>query len=393
LRSSENPIFSENDIQKDNSLFRNLLDTLPIGVYSCDNQGLITYFNPAVEKIWGRTPKLNNPEDKFCGAYKLYDAGGNHIPHKQCFIARAIEHEVDYSGYELIVEQPDSNQLNVLGYANPMFDSSGNLTGVVNIMVDFTYQKMAEEEKHKKEKRALYSKKLESLGILSSGVAHSFNNLLTVILGNSNLALLDVDQNSDLYRRLNHIEESANSAAELSRKMLAYSGQGKFIVESLRIDDLIKKIFKNEEIVFEQATIKLKLKAATIIADAAEITQMINILVTNAIEALQDSPGYIYITTGHRYATREDLESAHFPKELPSGDYAYISVRDTGEGMDDDTMSKIFDPFFSTRFAGRGLGLAAALGIASGHSGIIKVESKLKEGSTFEVLLPCEDKP
>jgi len=392
LQATGNPLLSDNDLQQDNILFKNLLNELPIGVYSCDKKGLITYFNPAVEKIWGRTPELNNPSDRFCGAYKLYDSEGKVIPHDQCFIAKAIEHEVDYSGYEMVIEQPDGQQIIVLGYANPMFDDKGHLAGVVNIMVDFTYQKMAEEEKHKKEKRALYSKKLVSLGILASGVAHNFNNLLTAIMGNTNLALMHTEEGTDLYRHLHQIDESANTAAELSKKMLSYSGQGRFIVELLHIDELIRNIIsRNEEIVFEQATIKLKLKPAAIIGDSGEIAEMINILFTNAIEALRDLPGYIYITSGIRYAGKEDLESPHFPKELPTGKYAYITVRDTGEGMDEETLSKIFDPFFTTRFAGRGLGLAAALGIVSGHNGVILVESKPNEGATFEVLLPCEE--
>ena len=390
-KSSHSPL-TEINTEKDNSLFRNLLNELPIGVYSCNNQGLITYFNPAVEKIWGRKPKLNNPADRFCGAYKLFDTDNKWIPHDQCFVAKALEHEVDYSGYELLIEQPDGKQLNVLGYANPMFDSSGKLAGVVNILVDFTYQKMAEEEKHKREKRTLYAKKLESLGILASGVAHNFNNLLTAILGNTSLAVMQAEEGTSLYNHLNQIEESANSAAELSKKMLSYSGQGRFVVELLYIDELIKNIIsKNEEVVFELTTIKLKLKTAAIIGDTREITELINILVTNAIEALKDKPGYIYITSGVKYITKEDLESPHFPKEIPGGKYAYITVRDTGEGMDEATLSKIFDPFFSTRFTGRGLGLAAALGIVSGHSGVIQVKSKLNKGSTFEVLLPCEE--
>lgn len=389
---SSSSFFSESEIQGNETLFRNILDKLPIGAYACDNSGLITYFNPAVEQIWGRAPKLNNPQYKYCGAYKLLDSAGNYISNDQSFVAKSLEYQDDYSGFEMIVEQPDGKQLNVLGYSNPMFDESGSISGVVTILVDFTYQKMAEEEKHKREKRKLYSKKLESLGALSSGVAHNFSNLLTAILGNTNLAMMEVEQDSSVYKKLAHIEETAESAALLSRRMLAYSGEGRFLVEIIQIDDLVRRLIsRNDEVVFEQAIIKLNLQPAHIIGDINELSQLINNLFTNALEALNDNPGNINITTGMRYATREDLESPHFPKPIPTGNYAFFVIQDSGEGMDEDTMSKIFDPFFSTRFAGRGLGLAAALGIVSGHSGVIQVTSKPGKGSTFEVLLPCED--
>lgn len=385
-------LFGETNLQRDTPLFRNLLDKLPIGAYSCDRQGFITYYNQAAELIWGRTPQLNNPQDKYCGAHKLLNTDGTIIPHSKSYIAKTLKHRVEHSGYEMIIEQPDGKQLNVIGYANPMFDNDGNISGVVSILVDYTYQKMAEEEKHKKEKQLLYSKKLESLGILASGVAHNFNNILTAIIGNTNLAIMATKKGSNLYYKLKQIENSTESAAELSKKMLAYSGQGKFIVELIRIDDLIRKLIsKNNEVIFEQALIRLDLKPASVIGDVNEISQMIYNLVTNAIESLNDKQGNIFINTGTRFATREDLESPHFPKELPTGYYSFISIKDTGSGMDEEILSKIFDPFFSTKFTGRGLGLAAAQGIVSGHSGIIQVSSKPGEGTTFEVLLPCEN--
>ena len=128
------------------SHFRRLLEKLPAGAYTCDPDGLITYFNPQAERLWGRAPKLNDPVDRFCGSFKLFASDGSPIAHDRCWMALALETHREYNEREIVVERPDGRRLTALAHANPIHDGSGKLTGAVNVLVDITEQKRAEEE-------------------------------------------------------------------------------------------------------------------------------------------------------------------------------------------------------------------------------------------------------
>jgi PAS domain S-box-containing protein len=122
-----------------------ILDQLPAAVYFCDRDGLITYFNAQAEKAWGRAPRLNDPNDRFCGGFKLYTIDGTPFPHDKCWMALALRDNKPYLGYEIVVEQPIGKRLTVLAHANPIHNETGELVGAVNIVVDITERKRAEE--------------------------------------------------------------------------------------------------------------------------------------------------------------------------------------------------------------------------------------------------------
>ena len=113
----------------------------------CDNDGLITYFNNHAVRVWGREPKLNDPEDRFCGSFKLYSADGQGIKHNQCWMALALQERKEFNGHEIIVERPDGFRATVLAHANPIYGDSGELLGAVNVLVDITERKRAESAK------------------------------------------------------------------------------------------------------------------------------------------------------------------------------------------------------------------------------------------------------
>jgi signal transduction histidine kinase len=127
--------------------FGRLLDRLPAGAYMCDNDGLITYFNNYAVRVWGREPKLNDPEDRFCGSFKLYAADGSPIKHNQCWMALALQDRKEFNGHEIIVERPDGFRATVLAHANPVYAESGGLLGAVNVLIDITERKRAESAK------------------------------------------------------------------------------------------------------------------------------------------------------------------------------------------------------------------------------------------------------
>ncbi len=130
---------------RDGSEFHRLLDALPAGAYTCDADGLITYFNQHAVELWGRTPALNDSSDRFCGSFKLFAKDGTPIAHDQCWMALALRERKEYNGQEIIVERPDGVRATTLAHANPFIDGDGNLLGAVNVLVDISARKQAEE--------------------------------------------------------------------------------------------------------------------------------------------------------------------------------------------------------------------------------------------------------
>lgn len=131
-------------IPKSEQEFRRLLDQLPAGASICDSEGLITYYNPQSVELWGRTPKLNHPDDRFCGSFKLFSVQGTPIPHDQCWVAQALHQDKAFNRQEIVIERPDGSRLTALAHANPIHDESGKILGAVNVLIDISGQKRAE---------------------------------------------------------------------------------------------------------------------------------------------------------------------------------------------------------------------------------------------------------
>ncbi|HEX2742234.1 MAG TPA: ATP-binding protein [Rubrobacter sp.] len=136
----------ESALQNGEGHFHRLLEKLPAGAYTCDPEGLITYYNQHAVQVWGRAPKLNDPAYRFCGSFKLYATDGTPITHDRCWMALALKENEGYNEREIVVERPDGRRLTALAHANPIHDESGNLIGAVNVLVDITERKRTEEE-------------------------------------------------------------------------------------------------------------------------------------------------------------------------------------------------------------------------------------------------------
>ncbi|MHB8829046.1 MAG: response regulator [Syntrophales bacterium] len=273
------------------------------------------------------------------------------------------------------------------------FDGRKALIGVAR---NITERKRSEEERLKIEQQLFSVQKLESLGVLAGGIAHDFNNILTSIIGNADLAMMRINPESPVVDNLQRIERAAARAADLAKQMLAYSGKGKFVLEILDLNLVVEEMLHMLEVsISKKAVLRLSPyhSLPPVEADATQIRQIIMNLVINASEAIGDKSGVIAITTGCMDCDRSYLKDIWLAENLADGLYVYLEVADTGRGMDRETMSRLFDPFFSTKFTGRGLGMAAVLGIVRGHKGAIKVYSEVGKGTTFKVLLPASGHP
>ncbi len=288
---------------------------------------------------------------------------------------RTAVESIHKGAYDYLVKDPNCNYLELLP------------TTIENVLA----HKKAQEENKIMQEKLRHSQKLESLGVLAGGIAHDFNNILTSILGNSDLALDEMTSTSPVRNYIEEIQKGAKRAAELSHQMLAYSGKGKFTIESIDINEIIGEMTHILNVsISKKHTIRYDLaeNLSSIEGDIAQINQIIMNLIMNASEAIGENSGVISIPTGAIECHENYFKKLYMHEDLPGGLYNYVEVADTGVGMDKETIERIFDPFFTTKFTGRGLGMSAVLGIIRGHKGAIKIESKLGKGTKFTVLFP-----
>jgi two-component system, cell cycle sensor histidine kinase and response regulator CckA len=274
-------------------------------------------------------------------------------------------------------------------------NTEGAVEWVVGTNIDITDRRRAEEERRQLEAQIQHAQKLESLGILAGGIAHDFNNILTSILGYADLALLELPPYSPARSLIGEAVHGARQATELTKQMLAYSGKGRFVVESLNLNALVEDMAHLLQVsITKKCVLKYRFlpDLPPIEADATQIRQIIMNLIINASEAIGERSGVITVGTGAMHCDRAYLSKAYLDENLAEGTYVFLEVADTGCGMSEETRTRIFDPFFTTKVTGRGLGLAAVLGIVRGHKGAIKVYSERDKGTTLKVILPASAK-
>jgi PAS domain S-box-containing protein len=258
-------------------------------------------------------------------------------------------------------------------------DRNGQVIRVYGTLQDITEHRMAQE-------RLRQTQWSESFRVLSRGIAHDFNNLLGAILAEAEVALMDVPAGTRGSDELRRIDGLARRASEIVRQLMIYSGEEQPAIGPVDLSAVVRDILDLlRSPVSKNATLRVELGSdlPEVMADAAQLRQLIMSLVLNASEAIGEEPGVIGVTTSH--VTIEDNDVAG----VPAGSYLRLEVSDTGCGMSEETRARIFDPFFSTKAGGRGLGLSVVQSIVYGNRGFINVASAPGRGSRFEVLLPC----
>ncbi len=256
---------------------------------------------------------------------------------------------------------------------------------------DVTEQRAAEAERRRLERDMQSAQRLDALGRLAGGVAHDFNNLLTGIQGYAELARRKAGDASPIRPLLDEILVGAQRAAELTQKMLAFAGGGQLEVAWLGLNEIVREMAELVRVAMP-ATRTLHLELARpgpgLEGDATQIRQVVLNLLLNASEAIPGEGGTITVATGECSCDRDRLDRAEMGRALEEGRYAYLSVADDGAGIGEEALPRIFEPFFSTKFTGRGLGLAAVLGIVRAHRGAIELETAPGTGTRFTILLP-----
>ena len=359
-----------------------LFNEAPVGYHEVDKNGRITRVNATELDMLGYSAEdmvgkyvWNFIEEKESRKTVLAKLAGTIPPGK---------------GFECTFRRQDGTLIPVLIEERTFKNEKGKITGIRSTVQDITERKQAEEEKEKLQAQLLHSQKMEAIGTLAGGVAHDFNNLLTAILGFSTLAMMKIDESEPVYRNLNQVKQSAGRAADLTRQLLAFSRKQPMEFVALNLNKIIKNLLKMlHRLICEDIAINTTLydNLWTIQADAGNIEQVILNIAINARDAMPEG-GRLIIKT-ENLTLQEDVCKNIF--EARPGNFVCLTIEDTGEGMDEENMQRIFEPFFSTKGVGMGtgLGLSVVYGIVKQHKGWINVNSEPGEGSTFKVFLPA----
>ena len=341
--------------------------------------------NPAAAALLRTTEGSNHsmsaPEDERPTHFRLL-LNGQELHAEDMPMQRAAAAGVSIRDLALDLVFSDGEVRHLMAYATPLRDRAGQINGAVCCMVDVSEIRRAEEALAK-------AQKMESLGMLASGLAHDFNNIFQTMVANLEMAEAAVPEESRGRLYLRRLEAGLDRASRLSRDILHCSGGDLRRPEPMALAPLIAEVLdRTGWPVIRDFSGNLP----RVMVDPVLLGRVVEGLVANAMDA-SSAQGIIRVRTYLRAVAPADLGTGHWPDPLEPGTYAVLEVSDQGHGIDAATLPKIFDPFFSTRDIGRGLGLAAAMGIIRSHRGGIQVESIPGVGSVFRVHLPSPEGP
>jgi signal transduction histidine kinase len=351
-----------------------VVDSMDDGVLVLDAQRRIVDLNAAAERFTGASMvSLGRPIDEVVSWWNESTA----------------EARPDVNGQPAIVKvEPGPRYFEIK--VSAVRDSQQRFVGWLVLVHDISSRRRNEAERYAFERRVQEQQKNESLMVLAGGVAHDFNNLLTGILGNADLLAITSPPESDERRAAEAIVIGAQRAADLVSKMLAYSGGGRVVAERVDLDGLVKEMVDLlAASVARHCTLTYKSPGPLplVETDPTQIRQVVLNLIVNAAEAVDDH-GVITVETGTETLNQAMLQQMTFGDQVEPGPYVFIDVVDNGIGMSEHTMARMFDPFYSTKDTGRGLGMAAVRGIVRGHRAALRVTSKEGQGTRFRVWFP-----
>lgn len=379
---------AEQEMRSLNDQIQLALEASPNGILLMNNDGNIILVNSAIEKIFGysRNELIGQSVGNLVPS-KYRDQHPNFI--QQFFKspkARAMG-----AGRDLYGLSKTAKEVPLEIGLNPL-----EISGVPHVLasvVDISERKQAEQERRFLNDQIQMAQRMESLGVLAGGTAHDFNNILYAISGNAELAQMRAQMGENISSYLNNIVRSCTRASELTKQMLAYAGKGTIVYSKVNLNALIIDMLNLLESSIPK-DIKIRPSLVNdlpdIEADGSQLQQIVMNLITNAREAIGDHSGEIDIRTGLKNENKKSLKTYRQMENMPEGEYVYIEVSDTGSGMTQDVIENMFDPFYTTKFTGRGLGMAAVLGIVRSHNGAIRVKSEVNKGTLIRIIFPTD---
>jgi len=371
------------DAQDGDPPFRRIVETTTEGVWTLDAECITSFVNPAMARMLGLSP------EQMIGRH-LFE-----FMHPDEHQSAMLNIERRMGGvrevHEFALRHADGHEVWTFMSTSPIEDDAGRYQGALAMVTDATSKRKAERERAELSARMVESQKVESLGVLAGGIAHDFNNLLAAIMGHVEIASQDVTLSSRSRTALTNALTAAQRAAGLTRQLLDYSGRGEVALRPLRLArqsaELVELLRAS---IPKRVDIQLTVHdpALTIMADPDRLQQAIMNLVINAAEAYGARSGTVHVEVGREDVGSAGLADLRSPDSVKPGEYVFLEVEDLGDGMDEGTLKRVFEPFFTTKTSGRGLGLAATLGIVRSHGGHLTVHSKQGAGTRFRAYFP-----
>ena len=380
-------------LDKSEERFRIVTEICRDAVEIANEAGETIYVNPAVEEVFGYTPEdcLGRKMEAW---FDIIHPDDRDRIRKEYEGVKKRNETVYYT--RMRCRHKDGSWRWIKAVATSYLSVGGERC-IMEVTHDITEQVEAEQRRQKLSEQTEEARRLESLGRLAGGIAHDFNNILVAVMGYSDLALHKLSPSSPARPLIEQIVKSGQRATDLCSQMLAYSGNRQLAVAATDLNEVIEDMSKLLEVsVSKQAVLEYEFAAnlPAIDADVTQLRQVVMNLVINASEAIGEKSGVIRVSTGAMECDSDYLNEHFFAgKDIAESVVVCLDVSDTGCGMDEETKGKIFDPFYTTKFTGRGLGLATVLGIVRSHKGVIETYSEPGKGTTIKVLFPASQQP
>lgn len=366
-----------------------LLNSASEGIFGLDKQGRTTFVNQAAKKMLGFSdPDLIAKNNHLIIHHTKKDGTTYH--ECDCPMMAAIAQDRQIFVDDEVLWRKDGTSFPA-EYRSTPIRHNDEVIGAVVLFSDVTEKRRQERMQRQLAERFQQMQKHQSLNSMAAGIAHNFNNILMSVMGALELSLTTLPVDREEREYLDVALKASRRAADLSTMMLQFVGQGQMKLQKLELSKLIGEM---AEILAPQLKSEISVSPKSgggiyIEADMGMIRQVVANLVNNAADALgQQKDGKITMEFGQRFYTQKELKQPYLEDELPEGEYAFLTVKDNGHGMKKDILNRVFDPFFTTRFPGRGLGLASVLGIVRTHRGSVSLKSRPGNGTSATVLFP-----